>query len=117
MLISALGNVKQAIGDVLIELEEDAHQIQYKPTQQKNSKAKKMLPGVPSGLCNEGIMCSIRHGLKTCEKTLCNAKSLPSKQIWIVIIYPPRYEWIFQAGNPPQKQSAIWKVVNIPSTN
>jgi hypothetical protein len=30
MLISALGNVKQAIGDLLIELEGDAHQIQYK---------------------------------------------------------------------------------------
>ncbi len=33
-----------------------------------------MFPGIPSGLCNEGIMRSIRHGLKTCEKTLCNAK-------------------------------------------
>jgi hypothetical protein len=50
MSVSALGNVKQAIGDLLIELEGDAHQIKYKPTQRKNSKAEKMLPGVPAGL-------------------------------------------------------------------
>jgi hypothetical protein len=79
MLISVPGNVKQAIGDLLIELKGDAHQIQYKPTQQKNSKAEKMFPGIPSGLCNEGIMHSIRHGLKTCEKTLCNAKRFTIK--------------------------------------
>ncbi len=35
MLISALGNVKQAIGILLIKLKGDAHQIRYKPTQQK----------------------------------------------------------------------------------
>jgi hypothetical protein len=33
MLISAPGNVKQVIGDLLIELEGDAHQIRYKLTQ------------------------------------------------------------------------------------
>jgi hypothetical protein len=49
MLISAPGNVKDAINNLLIELEGDAHQICYKPTQQKNSKAKKMFPGVPAG--------------------------------------------------------------------
>jgi hypothetical protein len=38
-----------------------------------------MFPGVPSGLCNEGIMRSIRPGLKTCEKTLCNAKKFTIK--------------------------------------
>jgi hypothetical protein len=38
-----------------------------------------MFPGIPSGLCNEGIMHSIRHGLKTCEKTLCNAKKFTIK--------------------------------------
>jgi hypothetical protein len=38
-----------------------------------------MFPGVPSGLCNKGIMRSIRHGLKTCEKTLCNAKKFKIK--------------------------------------
>jgi hypothetical protein len=79
MLISAPGNVKQAIGNILIQLEGDAHQIRYKPTQQKNSKAKKMFPGVPSGLCNKGIKHSIRHGLKTCEKTLCNTKKFTIK--------------------------------------
>ena len=42
MLISPLGNVTQAIVNLLIELEGDAHQIRYKPTQQKNSKAEKM---------------------------------------------------------------------------
>ncbi len=79
MLISAPGNLKQAINNLLIKLEGDAHQIRYKPTQQKNGKAEKMFPGVPSGLCNEGIMCSIRHGLKTCEKTLYNAKKFTIK--------------------------------------
>jgi hypothetical protein len=88
MLISTWGNVKQAIGNVLIGLEGDAHQIQYKPTPRKNSKAENMFPGVPAGLCSKGIMCSIQHGLKTCEKTLCMLRTLPSKQIWIAIIYP-----------------------------
>ncbi len=32
MLISALCNDKQAIGDLIIELKGDAHQIRYKPT-------------------------------------------------------------------------------------
>jgi hypothetical protein len=41
MLISAPVNVKQAIGNLLIELKGDAHQIQYKPAQQKNSKVEK----------------------------------------------------------------------------
>jgi hypothetical protein len=50
MSVSALGNVKQAIGDLLIELKEDAHQIKYKPTQCKNSKVEKMFPGVSTGL-------------------------------------------------------------------
>ncbi len=74
MSVSAPGNVKQAIGDLLIKLKGDAHQIKYKPTHRKNSKAEKMFPGVPAGLCSEGIMHSILHGLKNCEKTLCNAK-------------------------------------------
>jgi hypothetical protein len=88
MLISAQGNVKQAIGNLLIELEGDAHQIWYKPTQQKSNKVEKMFPGVPSGLCNKGIMCSIRHRLKASEKTFCNVKKFTIKeQIWIAIIY------------------------------
>jgi hypothetical protein len=74
MLISAPCNVKQAISNLLIELEGDVHQIRYKPTQRKNSKAEKMFPGVPAMLCPEGLMRSIRHGLKKCEKALCNAK-------------------------------------------
>jgi hypothetical protein len=45
-VISAPCNVKQAISNLLIELEGDVHQIRYKPTQQKNSKAEKMFPGV-----------------------------------------------------------------------
>ena len=77
--LSAPGNVKQAIDDLLIELEGDVYQIKYKPTQCTNSKAKKMFPGVPAGLCSEGIMRSIRHGLKNCEKTLCNAKKFTIK--------------------------------------
>jgi len=74
MLISAPCNVKQAISNLLIELEGDVHQIRYKPTQRKNSKAEKMFPGVPAVLCPEGLMRSIRHGLKKCEKALCGAK-------------------------------------------
>jgi hypothetical protein len=73
MSVSTPCNVKQAIGDLLIELKGDAHQIKYKPTHRKNSKAENMFPGVPAGLCSEGIMHSIWHGLKNCEKTLCNA--------------------------------------------
>jgi hypothetical protein len=79
MLISAPGNVKDAIDNLLIELKGNAHQIGYKPTPKKNSKAKKMFPGIPAGLCPEGIMCSIRHGLKKCKKTLCNAKKFTIK--------------------------------------
>jgi len=74
MLISAPCNVKQAISNLLIELEGDVHQIRYKPTQRKNSKAEKMFPGVPAVLCPQGLMRSIRHGLKKCEKALCSAK-------------------------------------------
>jgi hypothetical protein len=43
-LISAPCNVKQAISNLLIELEGDVHQIRFKPTQRKNSKAEKMFP-------------------------------------------------------------------------
>jgi hypothetical protein len=39
MLIMAPCNVKQAIGNLLIELEGDVHQIEYMPTQRKKSKA------------------------------------------------------------------------------
>ncbi len=74
MLISAPCNVKQAISNLLIELEGDVHQVCYKPTQQKNSKAEKMLPGVPAMLCPEGLMRPIQHRLKKCEKALCNSK-------------------------------------------
>ncbi len=79
MSISAPGNVKEAIDNLLIVLEGDAHQIRHKPTQQKNSKAEKMFPGISAGLSPEGIMRSIRHGLKTCEKTLCDAKKFTIK--------------------------------------
>jgi hypothetical protein len=74
MLISAPCNVRQAIGNLLIELEGDVHQIRYKPAQHKNSKAEKMFPGVPAGLCPKGFMQSVWHGLKKCKKALCNAK-------------------------------------------
>ncbi len=56
MSISALCNVRQAIGNLLIELEGGVHQIRYKPTQHKNSKAEKMFQGDPAGLCPKGIM-------------------------------------------------------------
>jgi hypothetical protein len=74
MLISAPCNVEQAISNLLIKLDRDVHQICYKPTQGKNSKAERMFSGVPAVLCPEGLMQSIQHGLKKCEKALCNAK-------------------------------------------
>jgi hypothetical protein len=74
MLISAPCNVKQAISNFLIELEGNVHQIHNKPTQQKNSMAEKMFPGVPAVLCPKRLMQSIQHGLKKCEKAICNAK-------------------------------------------
>ena len=64
MSISAPGNIKEAINNLLIKLKGDAHQIRYKPTQPKNSKAEQMFPGILAGLCPKGIMPSIRHGLK-----------------------------------------------------
>jgi hypothetical protein len=88
MSVSAPGDVKQAIGDLLIELKGDTHQIKYKPTQCKNSKAEKIFPGVPAGLCGEGIMRSIQHGLKSCEKTFAMQRSSRSKLIWIGINFP-----------------------------
>ncbi len=103
MLISAPDNVNQAIGGLLIELEEDAHQIRYKLTQKKNSKAEKMFPGIPSGLCNEGIMRSIRHGLKTCAKTLCNAKKFTIKTNMDCYNLPlPIMKGYFKQVTPPQ---------------
>jgi hypothetical protein len=81
MLISALGNIKQAIGNLLIKLKGDAHQIRYTPTQQKIARQEDVPWRPLSGLCNKGIMCSIRHVLKTCEKTLCNAKKFTIKAI------------------------------------
>jgi hypothetical protein len=79
MLISAPCNVRQAIGNLLIELEGDVHQIGYKPTQCKNSKAEKMFPGVPAGPCPKGIMQSVWHGLKKCKEALCNAEKFSIK--------------------------------------
>jgi hypothetical protein len=49
MLISAPGNIKEAVKNLLVELEGHAHRIWYKPTQQKNSKALKIFPGILAG--------------------------------------------------------------------
>jgi hypothetical protein len=109
MIISAPGNVKQAIGDLLIELKGDTHQIQYKLTQQKNSKAEKMFPGVLAGLYNEGLMRSIRHGLKTCEKILCNVKKFTIKaNMDHYHLHLPIMKGYFKQVSPP-KQSVIGK--------
>jgi hypothetical protein len=99
MLVSAPGNVKQAIGDLLIKLKGDTHQIKYKPTQCKNSKAEKMFPGIPAGLCGKGIMRYIQHGLKSHENPCAMQRSSQSKP---VSTSPPGYEWIFQTGYPSQ---------------
>jgi hypothetical protein len=53
MLISAPGNVKQAIGNLLIKLEGDAHQIRYKPTQQKIARQKDV-PWRPLWIVQQG---------------------------------------------------------------
>ncbi len=117
MSVSALGNVKQAIGDLLIKLEGDAHQIKYKPTQCKNSKAEKMFPGVLAGLCSEDIMRSIWHSLKNCEKTLCNAKIflIKANMDWYQLPLPVMNGYFKQLPLP--SQLAIWKVAIICSTN
>ncbi len=108
MLISALGNRKQAIGNLLIKLEEDAHLIQYKSTQRKNSKAEKMFPGIPTGLCNKGTMHSIRHRLKTCEETLCNAKKFTIKANKDCYNLPlPFMNRYFKQANPPKAISDL----------
>ncbi len=106
MSISAPGNVKNAIDNLLIELEGDAHQICYKPMQWKNSKAEKMFPGVPAGLCPEGIMRSVRHGLKKCEKTLCNAKKFTIKANMDCYDLPlPVMNGYFKQVTPPKATS------------
>jgi hypothetical protein len=108
MLISTPGNVEDAINNLLIELEGDAHQIRYKPTQQKNSKAKKMFPGVPAGLCPEGIMHSVWHGLKKCEKTLCNAKKFTIKANMDCYCLPlPVMNGCFKQVTPPKATSDL----------
>jgi hypothetical protein len=108
MSVSAPGNVKQAIGDLLIELKGDTHQIKYKPTQCKNSKAEKMFPGVPTGLCGKGIMRSIRHGLKSCEKTLCNAKkfTIKANMDWYQLPLPVMNGY-FKQVTPPKAISNL----------
>ncbi len=102
MSVSALGNVKQAIGDLLIKLKGDVHRIKYKPTQCKNSKAEKMFPGVPAGLCSEGIMHYIRHGLKNCKKTLCNAKKflIKANMDWYQLPLPVMNGYFKQVAPP-----------------
>jgi hypothetical protein len=75
MLISAPCNVKQAISNLLIELEGDVHQKRYKPTQRKNSKAEKMFPGVPAVLCPEALMQSYGTDSKSVRKNYAAQRS------------------------------------------
>ena len=106
MLISAPCNVKQAISNLLIELEGDVHQICYKPTQRKNSKAEKMLPGVPAVLCPQKLMRSIRHGLKKCEKALCSAKKFSIDANMTRYDLPlPIMNGYFKQATPPKAPS------------
>ncbi len=107
MSISALCNVRQAIGNLLIELEGDVHQICCKPTQRKNSKAEKMFPGVPAGLCPEGIMQSVWHGLSKCKKALCDAKkfSIKANMNWYHQDLPIMNGY-FKQVTPPKASSA-----------
>ena len=108
MSVSAHGNVKRAIGNLLIKLKGDVHQIKYKPTQCKNSKAEKMFPGVSTGLCSEGLMRSIRHWLKNCEKTLCNAKKIAIKANMDCYHLPlPIMNGYFKQVTPPKTISNL----------
>jgi hypothetical protein len=102
MSVSAPGNVKQAINDLLIKLKGDAHRIKYKPTQCKISKAEKMFPGVLAGLCGKGIMRFIWHGLKNCEKTLCSAKTFTIKanMDWYQLPLPVMNGYVKQVTPP-----------------
>jgi hypothetical protein len=107
MLISAPCNVRQVIGNILIELEGDVHQICYKPTQFKNSKAEKLFLGVPAGLCPKGIMQSVRHGLKKCKKALCNAKKFSIKANMNLYHQDlPIMNGYFKQVTPPKASSA-----------
>jgi hypothetical protein len=108
MLISALGNVRDTIDNLLIKLEGNAHQVRYKPTQQKNSKAEKMFPGIPAGLCHEDTMHSVWHGLKKCEKTLCNAKKFIIKANMDCYHLPlPVMNGYFKQVTPPKATSDL----------
>jgi hypothetical protein len=67
-----------------------------------------MFPGIPSGLCNKGIMRSIRHGLKTREKTLYNAKKFTIKANMDCYHFPlPIMNGYFKQVTPPKAISDL----------
>jgi hypothetical protein len=81
MSILAPCNVRQAIGNLLIELEGDVHQIRYKPAQRKKTRRRKyfqefLLVYVPTELCNMYGMVW-RSARKHCA-TLRNSSSRPT---------------------------------------
>jgi hypothetical protein len=67
-----------------------------------------MFPGIPAGLCNVGIMRSIRHGLKTCEKTLSNTKKFTIKANMDLYHLPlPVMNGYFKQVTPPKTISDL----------
>ncbi len=62
-----------------------------------------MFPGVPTGLCPKGIMHSIQHGLKECEKTPCNVKKFTIKANMDRYHLPlPVMNGYFKQATPPK---------------
>ncbi len=67
-----------------------------------------MFSGVPAGLCNKGIMHSIRYVLKTCEKILCNAKMFTIKANMDCYHLPlPIMNGYFKQVTPPKAISDL----------
>jgi hypothetical protein len=74
----------------------------------KNSKAEIMFRGVPTGLCSEGLMHSIWHGLKNYKKTLCNAKKFLIKANMDCYHLPlPVMNEYFKQVTPPKTISGL----------
>ncbi len=67
-----------------------------------------MFPDIPTLLCSKGIMRSIQHGLKTCEKTLCNAKKFTIRANMDCYHLPlPIMNGYFKQVNPPKAISDL----------
>jgi hypothetical protein len=80
MWISTSCNVKDALTCLQMELEGEKIQIQWNPTQKKNTQNQIVIYGPPPGFDAKGIMRELLFGLKECEKELCNANRFTPSQ-------------------------------------